>query len=102
MTGVKGGCGTGLPYLNCLASGLCSKVDRTDLSLYVVLNMTFVRKRKLREPKGDQDYWLKQTPEKRVEAVETIRLTRHPKHVQQAFPRVVRKTNLEELRKRNK
>jgi hypothetical protein len=102
MTGERGGCGTDLPYLNCLANGLCSKVDRTDLSLYVVLNMTFVRKRKLREPKGDQDYWLKQTPEKRVEAVETIRLTHHPKHVQQAFPRVARKSNLEELRERNK
>ena len=91
--------------MNCLASlanEACSKVDRTDLSLYVVWNMTFARKRKLREPKGDLDYWLRQPPEKRIEAVETIRLTRHPKHVQQAFPRVFRKTNLEELRKRNK
>ena len=54
--------------------------------------MVLVRKRKLHEPIEELDYWLKQTPEKRIQAVETIRLSNDPKHAEQTFPRIHRIT----------
>ena len=54
--------------------------------------MVLIRKRKLHEPKKDSDYWLKQTPEQRIQAVETIRLSHDSQHAKQPFPRVHRIT----------
>ena len=56
------------------------------------MKMVLVRKRTLHELKEDLGYWLKQTPEKRIQAVETIRLSHDSQHAKQPFPRVHRIT----------
>ena len=54
--------------------------------------MVLFRKRKLRDPKEDPGYWLKKTPEERIQAVETIQLSNDSQYAKQTFPRIHRIT----------
>ena len=54
--------------------------------------MVLIRKRKLHDPQEDPDYWLKKTPEERIQAVEIIRLSNDSQYAKQTFPRIHRIT----------
>lgn len=41
------------------------------------IDKSFVRKRKLSDPDPDDGYWLNQSPQKRLEAVEFLRQNHH-------------------------